>query len=789
MSVRWDEIKRSMERSFKTNWKLFKQSKLGMVGLGIIIFFLIIAIFAPIIPYTYTTDYLAPAGDLYVIDNYTTSIPTTSTWHSPVSIQTPIMMGKPPKISGIMIYDSNGHAYIYPRNFTYSNLLRLENPVSKDIPSNMKNMVYLPRNKMVVGVTNDAVHMYPVAFNRNSRDINVGEFLEHDINVSYSHPVKFYSNVWDYNLTDTSTGSVEAMVAISTASGNNVSVTARVYQVVSMYGGFKETHVGVYTYNFTVNSTITANPMIRMDFQSGNETWVIVPTENYVTKYNVNFKVNSTYDFIEGISGVQTGWTYPMQHGANKYVLENNKSVALVYSTANSQPKKALDVMVALCTNNFAFGVFVDNGTEAWNNTITLNPMDSRIHELSITGMEGTVREFMMIFGSTNVGGVIAKLDPATGEVMSSPVGNKTAYMILRGTINYVSHYDVGAQTYYVSTEEGAIYEVKEMFYTIFPGQVYITWDETTHKPVKHVASGIQGIGLDKSFMVLEGSATPAVYLGNVLIAANQMGTYMGVVTKANNLYFQASSGTRIKTIVIPPFGTGRYSHNFYLFGSDYEGHDIWTWLVYGSRTSLLVGLTAAIISVLAGTFIGIISGFYGGWIDVVIMRTVDIILTLPGIVIMLLLAAVLGPSIWNIVLIIAVLGWAGIARVIRAVTLSLKNRPFMDAARVAGASNARMISVHIFPNVLPLTFLYMTFGVAGAILSEAALSFLGLGDPKAVSWGMMLQFLRMYGQLTNPNAWGWLLMPGIFIALISLAFYLTGRAFDEIVNPRLRKR
>ncbi len=767
-SVRWDEMKRSMERAIKTNWSLFKQSKLGMVGLAIITFFIVIAIFAPVIPFTYSPTYLAPAGDLFEIDNYTKTIPTQENWHSPVSVLTPrTSYGKNSMIAGVLLYSSSGKSYFYPRDFSNTTLLRLYNPISRDIPVGMKDMMYLKENTKIIGVTNNSMYMYSVRFHRNLEDVVLDSFLKNPTVVHLPYHVQYFSNVWDYNVTVTS--NTHALVAIALAGDHNVTIFMWEYLVANMGGLPYVVAPGLhFVYNFTVNSTIEANPQIRFDTANGH-TWVIVPTKSAIEKYNILLKYNYTggeekIRYVDGISGKQLDWKYSLDSAGEQ--LAGSHSVSLVYAQAGQGIKKSRDVVVILCKNNYALGIFANNGTLAWNNTISLNPMDPRIHTLNVIGLHGTIREFTMIYGTTNVGSFVAKLDPSTGMVMD----NRTSYLVLKGDINYVSQYDQGARSYYVSTKQGSIYEISEQFRTELMG-------------------GVRGIGLNKSFMILGGAATPAVYLGTVFPMSGQTGTYIGVVTKQNTLYLQASGGSRIPTVVIPPFGHGRYSGNFYLFGTDYEGHDIWTWLVYGARTSLLVGLTAAIISVLAGTFIGIISGFYGGWIDIVIMRTVDIILTLPGIVIMLLLAAVLGPNIWNIVLIISVLGWAGIARVIRAVTLSLKNRPFMDAARVAGASNVRMITVHIFPNVLPLTFLYMTFGVAGAILSEAALAFLGLGDPNSISWGMMLQYLRMYAQQTNPNAWGWLVMPGVFITLISLSFYLVGRAFDEIVNPRLRKR
>ena len=236
------------------------------------------------------------------------------------------------------------------------------------------------------------------------------------------------------------------------------------------------------------------------------------------------------------------------------------------------------------------------------------------------------------------------------------------------------------------------------------------------------------------------------------------------------------------------PLPPGTYpSGNTYLLGTDFRGSDILTQLFWGTQVAFIVGLLAALFSVGVGTIVGLLAGYYGKLIDTLLMRMTDIFLVLPFLPIVLVLASILRPSIWVIILVIGIVGWAGIARVIRAQVLTLKERPFVDAARVAGASDLRLIFYQIAPNVLPFSFLYMSLGVAGAIVTEAALSFLGLGDASVISWGGMLsQVLTFGGALT---AWWWLLPPGFAITALSLGFYLVGRGFDEIINPRLRRR
>ena len=220
--------------------------------------------------------------------------------------------------------------------------------------------------------------------------------------------------------------------------------------------------------------------------------------------------------------------------------------------------------------------------------------------------------------------------------------------------------------------------------------------------------------------------------------------------------------------------------------GTDFIGRDILSQLMAGARVAFIVGISAALMSVALGTLVGLIAGYYGGTVDLGLMRAADIVMVLPGLLVILIISAVLGQlTIWNTVIIIACLRWAHVSRVIRSQTLSLRERPYVEAAKVAGAGSFRIMFRHIAPNVLPFSFLYMTFGVTSAILVEAALAFLGFGDPSTVSWGMMLQWVWKTGHMFRAPYW--LIPPGVCISLITLSFYLIGRSMEELVNPRLR--
>ncbi|MEE9419837.1 MAG: ABC transporter permease [Desulfatiglandaceae bacterium] len=221
--------------------------------------------------------------------------------------------------------------------------------------------------------------------------------------------------------------------------------------------------------------------------------------------------------------------------------------------------------------------------------------------------------------------------------------------------------------------------------------------------------------------------------------------------------------------------------------GTDFMGRDIFSQLLAGARVAFMVGVSAAVMSIFLGTSIGMVAGYIGGFVDTLLMRLADMIMVMPTLLVVLILSSVFGQlNIWTIVVIIALFRWPGVSRIIRGQTLSLKQRSFVEAAKVAGASHMGIIIRHILPNVLPLAFLFMTFRVTSAIIIEAALAFLGFGDPGTVSWGMMLQWVWKTGHMFKAPYW--LLPPGICISLITLSFYMLGRAMDEVLDPRLRK-
>ncbi|MDQ5984486.1 MAG: Dipeptide transport system permease protein DppC [Syntrophus sp. SKADARSKE-3] len=233
-----------------------------------------------------------------------------------------------------------------------------------------------------------------------------------------------------------------------------------------------------------------------------------------------------------------------------------------------------------------------------------------------------------------------------------------------------------------------------------------------------------------------------------------------------------------LKNILAPPSAQ-------HWFGTDQLGRDVLSRMIWGAGISLKVGFVATGIAVFIGTILGAVSGYYGKWIDAVIMRFVDMMLCFPTFFLILAVIAFLEPSIWNIMIIIGATGWMGITRLVRAEFISLKERDFVLAARSIGASDRRIIFLHILPNAMTPILVAATLGVAGAILTESALSFLGIGvQPPTPSWGNILTA----GKDNIDIAWWLSLYPGLAILITVLGYNLLGEGIRDALDPRLRR-
>lgn len=224
-----------------------------------------------------------------------------------------------------------------------------------------------------------------------------------------------------------------------------------------------------------------------------------------------------------------------------------------------------------------------------------------------------------------------------------------------------------------------------------------------------------------------------------------------------------------------------------YPLGTDDLGRSVLTVLIYGSRVPLVVGVAATVISMVIGTLVGIASGLLDGWVGALLFRLTEWFLVVPFLPLALVLATLLGGSLFSLIVVIGITGWASTALLIRSQTLSVRERPFIERARVLGAGRWHLMVRHVVPNVLPLVFANTTLTVAGSVLAETTLAFLGFGDPTKVSWGTMLNSAFDNGAVTL-GAWWFLIPPGVCVVLVVLAFTLVGQALEDIVNPRLQE-
>jgi len=229
--------------------------------------------------------------------------------------------------------------------------------------------------------------------------------------------------------------------------------------------------------------------------------------------------------------------------------------------------------------------------------------------------------------------------------------------------------------------------------------------------------------------------------------------------------------------------------NSYGLMGTDGNKRDFWLGIVWGAPIALMIGFLTSLISVVIGIVYGTVSGYFGGKVDELMMRIVDLLLALPVFPLLILLLVIAGPtrSIWIIIFLISIFGWMGIARVARSITLQLKETAFIESIKALGASPMRIMFRHIMPQMLPYAYANLALGVPGAILTEAGLSYLGLGDPTLPTWGQLLRHAVEVAAVPNGYWWLWV-TPGLLIAGVSVAFVFIGHSIDEILNPRIRR-
>lgn len=299
-------------------------------------------------------------------------------------------------------------------------------------------------------------------------------------------------------------------------------------------------------------------------------------------------------------------------------------------------------------------------------------------------------------------------------------------------------------------------------------------WDPAIYDPFSGYDAPIKVLTIVESCPVAEGQTKPSCADGEIDLASARLATHPFIKVG--------------ETIEIPqqPAAPSR-SH---WLGTDPLGRDVLSQLMYSTRAAFALGAIAALVTVFIATTIGSIAAYYGGWIDSALMRFADLVLLVPLIPVLIVVSALFSLSLPLLGVLLGILsGFGGTAIVLKSQALSVTVKPFVDAARVAGGSNAHIIFRHIIPNVLPLSFLYMMFTVTDAISLEATLSFLGLMNTP-MSWGIMIYTSHSQGYLLSGVSYWWLLVPaGMAVTLVAASFFLVGRAMDEVINPRLRRR
>ena len=287
------------------------------------------------------------------------------------------------------------------------------------------------------------------------------------------------------------------------------------------------------------------------------------------------------------------------------------------------------------------------------------------------------------------------------------------------------------------------------------------------------VAPAAEPVGARGGFLWQTIRHRPSATLGAVVLALIIVAALLAPLIAPYGLHDQVG----------PPFGSPTWGHPL---GLDDGGIDMVTLLIWGARISLVVGFAATLVSMLIGGLVGVVAGYFGGWVDVVLMRITDYFLVVPDVPLMIVVAAIWGPSLFHIVVVIGILLWTSTARVLRAQVKSVRERVYVKRAHSLGAGNTRIILRHVLPQVAPLLIASTVLTIAVAVFDETALSFLGLGDPTRISLGKVIENAFQRAAI-SAGAWWAIVPPGIVVALIILSCSVMGQALEDALNPRLR--
>jgi len=766
---------RDYRRSIKHSWNLFKESRIGLVGLTIMVFFVVMALVSPYLGLRHPLDWWAPDEDILDIKTFYAGeegFRTDGAFMQGVSVASKVYKGPLPKGTWIRLYAGGG--------------LPPDDPLGSYKPFGIYAYDHVDGGRKWNQPTGSPL----------STDITVFDFfsIPASTDVDRDRPLIIFG---------TEDGTVWAMKDWQDAPPNpefqwRYKVNGSVEGIAcseKMEMFFVSTENGwLYAFKVPNPSLIPGSFPQRYNFNKPIELWNISVSNVSLTSPTVSNK-DEGYVYV----GSRDGQLHAYLAESGQDVLEWTGPYLVSESYWSGSPVADINglFIYAATDDGIIHCILAENGTskDGWAHV----EVDANQQVVSKPGYQVKNK-----LGDPD-GGNLSEISLGISNLI---VGSDTGivYSINLQSIpteNYKFDTRVGSQD--TSVEIAPYYDLVTESMFIFARHFNDTTTPSDDFTIAYNLKGsandtviwrkiLDGVTVAQPSLCLDPQSAITGRIGYDLVFATVFFEEDGTST-TGRMHSVSASGSVI-TPLPPTWVTSEDaeevkfrpppSGNKYWLGTDIQGHDILSQTVLGSRIALLVGFLSALFSISIGVIFGLVSGYYGKGIDALLMRFTDVILVLPSLPLLITFAAIMNPSIWNIILIISLVGWGGVARVIRAEVLSLKERPFIDSARVTGASKSRIMFKHIAPNVLPLGLLYMTFAVSGAILFEASLSFIGLGDPSTMTWGMMLNYVQHSNALTN---WWWLLPPGICITLVCMAFFLLGRAFDEIVNPRLRRR
>lgn len=750
---------------------MLRQSRLGMIGFIIVVLFAFVAILAPLIA-PFPRTYLAPDVDRFENKAYTLNLPANLTFEGPVLGPTTPLSNSAGAMWELNYNRTVGVIYM---NLLESALGANESPFQ---PGNYSRLIYVSQNftnlspppglpleslYYIVPATLLNATLGPAQLNGAIAFFSGQDFVAADpfTGTAFFRDRLSFTPVWTGE--DPLAGGNLLIAPLQRSSCNVIICTP----------------VGPYEYFYASNGTQT----VVYEVQYGNAWSVANATGSRVFTADAPLSAPPFVYYNPSAVTAADAWRSGPGQGIFVPLANGTLEVADVTGTVRAFVPLSLNGAPAVVDGNISF---------------TQSQYPLRLY-LPLRSANATGMAYLDL--NTLTLGTMYTLPGTDWRPLGQPF-SRTGSDFYSAWYNASANdtFFIGATQVNATTSSGIAYSLIPQFQVHLRGLVQSYFYSFEQKRVFVLASDGKIFSLPTAFSssavvsLDEFPLFPPTTVNHIAYGGSFHGTLYGLLSN-QELWGVWTDSANPSTVafqllgsVRTPLPPGTYpSGKTYLWGTDFFGGDILTEWIYGTQIAFVVGLLAAFFSVGIGTLVGVISGYYGKTLDTLLMRTTDVFLVLPFLPIVLVLISIVSPSIWIIILVIAILGWPGIARVIRSQVLSLKERPFVDAARVSGASDLRLVFLHIAPNVLPFSFLYMSLNVGGAIITEAALSFLGFGDPTVTSWGGMLSNLLTFSGALH--AWWWLLPPGLGITFLSLGFYLIGRGFDEIINPRLRRR